>query len=153
MKMRDLMSIVEGKLNLDPRFQFHMSVEPDLVPGKSFAEQTRTVSFAGARGDAFDTQGDIYTTHNPSYWGTQMAREGMGDFPCHVYLVFVRNGHTGTIYAPHQDVSPPADVIVLAKVGECDPDSDDVPDYGRMVWLGQKWVKEHGAEAIERFRA
>jgi hypothetical protein len=52
----------------DPRFQFHLSVEPNLSPNKSFAEQQRTVSQQGARSDAGDGGEQIYTAHNLQHW-------------------------------------------------------------------------------------
>jgi hypothetical protein len=147
--MRQFINAVAGlfeaiKLGKDPRFQFHLSVEPDLVPGRSFAEQTRTVSYAGARGDAGEGNGEIYTTSNLRYWITQLSYEDTGDFPENVYLVYVRDGSEGSIWSPHQDMSPPEDVIVLAKVGVIDASSDDMPDVGKMEWVAEKWLAEHG---------
>lgn len=131
----------------DPRFQFHWSVEPDLIPGKSFAEQHRTVSYAGARGDASgEDAGYIYTTHNFVYWATQFFYEEVDDFPAFLYLVYVKNGQSGTIETPHQDANPPTDVVVLAKVGEIDLTHDGVPDYGRMQWAAERWIKQHGSQ-------
>ncbi len=143
--------ISEAALKIHSRFQFHMSVEPNLIPGKSFAEQTRTVSQSGSRGDAGEGNGQIYTTHDLFYWSSQIAYEDVGDFPNYVYLVFVREGGHGTIHAAHQDMSPPQDVIVLVKIGDSDPNSDDVPDYGRMMAIGERWVKQHGQAVVQAY--
>jgi hypothetical protein len=147
--MRHLMRLVEG-IKMDPRFQYHLSVEPDLVPGKPFSEQTRTISHAGARGDASgEDAGYIYTTLNLRHWATQFFYEEVEDFPAFVYLVFVKDGSGGSIWAAHQDASPPQDVIVLAKLGEIDLEGDDVPDYGLFEWNAQKWIKQNGAAFLQ----
>lgn len=160
MKMRELISIIEttGSKH-DPRFQYHMSVEPNLIPGMSFAHQTKTShsSEAGRRGDAFDGDGSIYTTLDLFHWSSQLTyeipkKQFETDFPHYVYLVFVRNGENGSIWAAHQNLSNPDDVIVLTKIGETDPDPDSTtPDYGKMIWVSDKWIKQHGEAAITKY--
>lgn len=122
-------------------YQYHLSVEPDLKPGKSFANQTRTISYDGARGNAGTDGNVIYTTLNLQYWATQFFYEEVDDFPNNVYLVYVKNPSKGSIDAAHQDASPPNEVIVLTKLGEIDLEDDNVPDYGKFQWLAQKWIK------------
>lgn len=155
MSLRRFINLVEG-LKVDPRFQYHLSVEPGLVPGKSFAEQTRTVSYAGARGDAGgEDAGHIYTTLNLRHWATQFFYEEVKDFPANVYLVFVEDGIFGTIETAHQDANPPASVIVLTKLGTIDlsGDNDEVPDYGKFEWLASKWIKQNGAAFLQSLEA
>lgn len=131
------------------RLQYHLSVEPDLKPMTPFSRQTRTVSTAGARGEAGGE--GVYTTSNPRYWVSQLAYEGIGEFPRYLYLVWVKDGGEGTIWAAHQDVSPPEDVTVLTLLGDLG-NGDDMPNISRYEWIGEKWVAAHPAE-IERLGA
>ena len=125
------------------RLQYHLSVEPNLKPMTPFTRQTRTQSSAGARGEAGGE--GIYTTSNPRYWASQLAYEGVGEFPHYLYLVWVKGGGEGTMWAAHQDASPPEDVTVLTLLGDLG-DGDDMPDIGRYEWIGEKWVAAHQAE-------
>ena len=134
-------SILPPKNNTS--IQFHMSVEPNLVPGKTFAEQQRTVSKQGSRGDAGDTDGHIYTTNNLFYWASQLAFENIDDFPKYVYLVKLKDANSGSIWAAHQDASPSEDVMVLTKLGEID---DEGTNIGKLDWLGEKWKKQNLTE-------
>ena len=123
----------------DPAFQYHLSVEPDLVPGLSFAKQTRTTNSAGAGGEAAGE--GIYTTHNPTYWDRQLAYESVGALPSTLYLVKVSDPSETDIWSPHQDLSPPGHVVVLAKILTIDPDRP--LDIGRAEHLVDRWVAEN----------
>ncbi len=123
---------------LGKHFEFHFSTEPNLVPGKTFAEQTRTVSKPGERGGT----GDIYTTRSPQFWDSQFAYEKIGTQPKYVYLVEVKSpskfdpmGSLG-----HQTISKPKDVNVITKLGESKP--DELFDSGYFEWLAEKFSKE-----------
>lgn len=122
----------------DPAFQYHFSTEPDLEPGVAFAYQTRTCSSAGARGEACGE--GIYSTTNPGYWFTQLARENVAELPRHVYLVRVAEPGLGTVWAAHQDLSQPADIVVLAKLMVV-PDDDTPLDVGRLEWAVDRWLE------------
>lgn len=122
----------------DPAFQYHFSVEPDLEPGVAFAFQTRTCSSAGARGESVGE--GIYSTTNPGYWFTQLARENVGELPRHVYLVRVADPGLGNVWAPHQDLSQPDDIVVLAKLMVV-PDDDTPLEVGRLEWLADRWLE------------
>jgi hypothetical protein len=128
----------------DGRFQYHLSTEPNLIPMRSFAEQSRTNSQAGARGEAGGE--GIYTTHALAYWITQLAYEDVDEFPRYCYLVWVRNGGApSSIDSAHQDLSPPSDVIVLSLLDDLGT-GDDMPDIGRIEWRADKWIAQHGAD-------
>lgn len=127
-------------MSRDPAFQYHFSVEPDLEPGVAFAYQTRTRSTAGARGESCGE--GVYSTTNPGYWFTQLARENVGELPRHVYLVRVADPGLGTVWAAHQDLSQPADIVVLAKLMVV-PDDDTPLDVGRLEWAVERWLDAH----------
>lgn len=131
----------------DPHIQFHLSVEPNLIPGKPFSEQTRTNSSAGARGEAGGS--GIYTTRNPQYWFTQLAYENVGDLPCNVYLVSVKEPSIGSTWAAHQDLSAPSDVIVLAKLMTV-PDDEHL-DVGKLFWLANKYLNSSATAVLTRW--
>lgn len=120
----------------DPALQYHLSVEPDLVPGLSFARQQRTKSSAGARGEAGGE--GIYTTHHPAHWDRQMAFENVGDLPSTLYLVKVMEPSEAVIWSPHQDLSPPGQVVVLAKILTIDPERP--LDIGRAEHVVERWI-------------
>lgn len=121
----------------DPAFQFHLSIEPDLEPGVAFEHQTRTCSSAGARGESCGE--GIYSTTNPGYWFTQLARENVGELPRHVYLVRIADPGLGNVWVPHQDLSQPGDIVVLAKLMVV-PDDDTPLDVGRLDWFADRWL-------------
>jgi hypothetical protein len=120
----------------DPALQYHLSVEPDLVPGLSFARQVRTTSSAGARGDAGGE--GIYTTHHPAYWDRQLAIESVGELPSVLYLVKVMEPSEAVVWSPHQDLSPPGQVVVLAKILTIDPDRP--LDIGKAEHVAERWI-------------
>jgi hypothetical protein len=96
------------------------------------------------------------TTRDLIYWGNQLAYEMpksrfKQDFPHYVYLVFVKNPTSGSVWAAHQDMNPPNDVIVLAKLGMTENNPESVPDYGRLIWKAEKWIKQNGKQTIEDF--
>lgn len=133
----------------DPAFQYHFSIEPDLEAGVSFAHQTRTCSSAGARGESCGE--GIYSTTNPGYWFSQLARESVGELPRHVYLVRVVDPGLGTVWAAHQDLSQPADIVVLAKLMVV-PDDDTPLDVGRLEWAVERWL-EANPEVVQEVAA
>lgn len=120
----------------DPALQYHLSVEPDLVPGLPFSRQTRTTSSAGARGESAGE--GIYTTHSPAYWDGQLAFEEVGELPSTLYLVKVREPSEADIWSPHQDLSPPGDVVVLARILTLD--ADRPLDIGRAEHIVERWI-------------
>jgi len=105
--------------------EYHLSSEPDLIPGKTFAEQKRTVSTLGERGQGEAGQGDnIFTTRDPDSWRDQFEMELGQDapeaIPQNLYEVMVKNrspeGYLG------EASNAPADVRVLRKIiNELDP--------------------------------
>lgn len=120
----------------DPALQYHLSVEPDLVPGVTCARQIRTTSSAGARGEAAGE--GIYTTHNPAYWDRQLAYESVGVLPSTLYLVKVLEPSEADIWSAHQDLSPPEHVVVLAKILTIDPAKP--LDIGRAEHIVEQWM-------------
>lgn len=123
----------------DPHYQFHLSVEPDLKPGLTFAHQTRTVSTVGARGESGGE--GIYTTRQLSHWITQLSYEDVDEFPRYVYLVYVKGPTEGSIWSAHQDCNQPSEVTVLALLDVLDDDPDGpTPDIGKIIWRAQKWI-------------
>ncbi len=125
----------------DAGLQYHLSVEPGLVPGETFAGQSRTLSAAGARGESCGE--GIYTTHAPGWWFSQLAFEEVGELPRHVYLVRVREPSVADPWQPHQDLSPPEDVTVLTRLMEAPEDEDAPLDVGRLDWLAQRWLLDN----------
>lgn len=138
MRLYEISSESFGK---NPHYQFHMSVEPDLVEGKSFAHQIRTISTDGERGNAGTDGNVIYTTLNLQYWATQFFYEEVENFPEFVYLVYVEHPTVGSTEAAHQDANHPSEVTVLKKIGRIDSSEDSVPDYGKFIWLADKFMK------------
>lgn len=122
----------------DVNIQFHLSTEPNLIPGKTFDQQTRTNSSEGSRGESMGE--GIYTTKNPGYWFSQLAYEEVGELPTHVYLVKINDGSTGSMEAAHQDLSKPEDVLVLTKLMDI-PDDDKPLDVGKLYYLADKFLK------------
>jgi hypothetical protein len=120
----------------DPALQYHLSVEAELVPGLPFSRQTRTTSSAGARGESAGE--GIYTTHIPAYWDSQLAFEEVGEPPTTLYLVKVRDPSEADILSPHQDLSPPGDVVVLARILKLD--ADKPLDIGRAELIVERWI-------------
>ena len=133
----------------DAGLQYHLSVEPDLAEGETFADQVRVASSAGARGESCGE--GIYTTHNPGWWFSQLANEAVGELPRHLYLVRVREPSGTDIWHAHQDLSEPGDVRVLAKLMEAPADVDAPLDTGRAEWLAFRWLDRNPVAASEPF--
>lgn len=123
---------------LASNIEYHLSVEPNLQPGKLFSQQKRTISEAGARGGS----GDIYTTKSPQYWDSQLAYESTSERPKYVYLVEVKEPSpadpTGSI--GHQTISKSKDVKVLTKLGESP--ENELFDAGLFEFKAEKFLKE-----------
>ena len=111
--------IIAGKGAKVDNIEYHWSTEPDLIPGKTFAEQQRTVSSVGERGLGPSGEGDfIYSTKDPESWMDQFEMELGQDapeaIPQYLYKVEVNNtspdGYLG------QASNVPADVKVLKRV-------------------------------------
>ena len=142
MRLYEILNESKFKFGTDKHYQFHMSVEPSLVNGKNFSQQKRTISIDGAGGDALGEGNRIYTTLNLQYWATQFFYEDVEDFPAYVYLVYVDSPSDGSIHAAHQDANLPHDVTVLALLDKINVENDEVPDYGRIIWLAEKLISK-----------
>jgi hypothetical protein len=72
-----------------------------------------------------------------------------------VYLVQVAEPGLGTVWAPHQDLSQPEDIVVLAKLMVV-PDDDTPLDVGRLDWAAERWLEAnpnvvHEVAAMSKF--
>lgn len=102
-----------------PKFEYHLSVSPNLKEGATFADLPKT-SDAGARGGGGE---GVFTTKNPQAWHSQLAYEGNAKTPNHVYLVEVKNPNVnkmqleGTVPVDLQTISNPSEVRIVKKLG------------------------------------
>lgn len=127
-------------------FEFHLSTEPDLIEGKPFSQQTRTVSSEGERGDmGAEEKGVIYATDSPEDWYQQFESE-LADapefIPNNLYIVKVKNPSKGSHLS--QSINKPEDVVVIEKV----PNTDEgTPDFKRGYAMLNKLQKSPVTES------
>ncbi len=99
--------------------EYHLSSEPNLVSGKTFAEQKRTVSSVGERGYGAEGQGDnIFTTRDPQSWRDQFEMELSQDAPESIpkYLYEVRAKNPSPEGYLGEATNAPGDVTVLRRL-------------------------------------
>ena len=117
-----------------PEFEYHISKTPNLLEGKTFAEQTtkRTGQLRGFSGGA---EGEIFTTKAPQFWHSQLAKEGQ--LLNNVYLVKVKKPSPGGLLESGFDAQASniaKDVRVVKKLGT----ADDVFDAGKFESIKNK---------------
>lgn len=97
-------------------YEYHLSTEPNLEIGKTFAEQ-KTKGEIGMRGQSMGE--GVYSTKNPQYWESQLAYEQNGKTPTNLYLVKIKNGSkSGMLESGNesQTLNKPNEIIVVKKI-------------------------------------
>jgi len=111
--------VKKESFNPNSTIEYHISDNPNLVSGKSFAEQ-KTPTNIGERGFGGKEEniGQIFSTKNPQSWSAQLNYEG-NKKPQYVYLVEVKNPGKVDIMdgLPQQSINSPQDVKILSRAG------------------------------------
>src|SRR3990167_4831038 len=142
--------------NPNSRLEYHLSDNPNLVGGKTFAEQIKP-SNIGERGFAGKEEniGQIFSTKNPQQWSAQLNFEG-NKKPQYVYLVEVKNPAKVDIMddLPHQSINSPQDVKILKKVGGQEAiENPSIMETAKRSQLKAEWdgvgktIKEGGVQS------
>jgi len=107
-----------------PEFEYHLSKTPNLKEGETIAGQT-TKRTGQTRGFVGGAENEIFTTKNPQFWHSQLAKEG--ENLNNVYLVEVKKPSPGGMLESGFDAQAsnlPQDVRIIKKLGKVDKEFD-----------------------------
>jgi hypothetical protein len=126
------------------KFEYHLSDNPNLIEGKTFAEQTKPKNL-GERGFGGKEEniGQVFSTKNPQQWSAQLNYEG-NKKPQYVYLVEVKNPAKPDILdgLPHQSISSPEEIRVIKKIGGQEViDNPSIAESVKQSHLTDIWNK------------
>lgn len=130
-------------------YEYHFSNDPNLIAGKSFADQTNINKGVKKRGVGNIQEEGIYSTNKPDFWHGQMKVDLGKDAPQNIYLVKVKKGSPKGMLESGieaQSVNKPQDVTIIKKLKT----TKDGIDVGELEYLKDQAIKQTPKPPVEK---